>query len=281
MRVESTDGVAIELHDLGGDGPPLLIAHATGFCVGPYRPLAAGLGERFHVYALDFRGHGLSGRPADGNFSWTAMTDDALACIDQIRGSSDEPILAFGHSMGGACLMLAELRRPGTLRAAWVFEPIVIPDRFAKEEPGENFLAESARRRRPTFDSRQAALYRYASRPPLGALRADALWHYVEEGFRDLPDGTATLRLDTTDEAAVFEATGKPLASQLAGVDVPVTLAIGEADPGPGPADFGRHAVTFLPKGSLHPYSHLGHFGPLQDPTEIAKDIIEAFDDFA
>ena len=28
--VESTDGVVVALHDLGGAGPPLLFLHATG-----------------------------------------------------------------------------------------------------------------------------------------------------------------------------------------------------------------------------------------------------------
>ena len=29
--VPSTDGVTLAVHDLGGDGPPLLLCHATGF----------------------------------------------------------------------------------------------------------------------------------------------------------------------------------------------------------------------------------------------------------
>ena len=48
MRIQSTDGVAIELHDLGGDGPPVLIGHATGFCAGAYRPLATALAADHH-----------------------------------------------------------------------------------------------------------------------------------------------------------------------------------------------------------------------------------------
>ena len=39
MRVPSTDGVELELHDFGGDGPTLLIAHATGMCAGAYLPM--------------------------------------------------------------------------------------------------------------------------------------------------------------------------------------------------------------------------------------------------
>ena len=36
VRLSSSSGVELELHDLGGSGAPLLIAHATGFCAGAY-----------------------------------------------------------------------------------------------------------------------------------------------------------------------------------------------------------------------------------------------------
>lgn len=273
VRLPSTDGVEIELHEFGGDGPTLLIAHATGFCAGPYRPLAAHLTDRFRVIALDFRAHGRSGRPADGDLSWSGMIDDLLTVVDHVG----EPVFAFGHSMGGACLLGAERRRPGSLRAAYVFEPIVIPEEFQDGPPGGNPLAISARRRRPTFTSRAEALHRFAGRPPLGVFRADVLWHYVEDGFADDPEGTVSLRCAPEDEAATFEAPGKPTPEQLEAVAVPVTLAIGGQDPSPGPADFGRFAAPHLPHGELRELSDLGHFGPFQDPRLIAEEIRSAF----
>lgn len=273
VRLSSTDDVEIELHQLGGDGPPLLIAHATGFCAGPYRPLAAGLTDRFRVLALDFRAHGRSSRPTDGNLDWNGMMDDVLTVVDHLG----EPVHAFGHSMGGACLLGAEARRPGILRAAWVFEPIIIPREFQDGPPGGNPLAESARRRRPTFPSRPDALHRYAGRPPLGVFRADALWHYVDDGFADDPDGSVTLRCRPEDESATFDAPGKPTPEQLEAVTVPVTLAIGGRDPSPGPADFGRHAVSFLPRGELLELPDLGHFGPFQDPDRVADEVLATF----
>ncbi|MCB0965178.1 MAG: alpha/beta fold hydrolase, partial [Acidimicrobiales bacterium] len=156
MRVPSTDGVELELHDLGGDGPPLLVAHATGFCAGPYRPMAPILAADHHVWALDFRAHGASTRP-DGPISWRGMADDVLAVVDAIDAG---PVLGLGHSMGGACLALAELVRPGTVRAAYLFEPIIFPDEWA-DARGPNPLAEAARRRRASFGSRAEALARY------------------------------------------------------------------------------------------------------------------------
>lgn len=274
VRLSSTDDVTIELHEFGGDGPILLIAHATGFCAGPYRPLAATLTDRFRILALDFRAHGASDRPANGDLAWSGMIDDVLTVVDHLGA----PVFGFGHSMGGAALLGAERRRPGTLRSAYVFEPIVIPDQFAgAEAPESNVLALSARRRRPTFPSREAALHRFAGRPPLGVFRADALWHYVEDGFVDDPEGTVSLRCRPEDEAATFEAAAKPLTSHMADIDIPVVLAVGGRDPSPGPADFGRLAATALPHGELRELDHLGHFGPFQDPDLIADDIARTF----
>lgn len=273
-RITSTDEVEIAVHDLGGEGPTLLLAHATGFCAAAYRPLAARLTARFHVVALDFRGHGDSTDPVDGAYDWTGMVDDVLA----VTAALDGPLVAFGHSMGGACVLAAERRAPGTFGRAFVFEPIVVPDSFADgESPGSNPLAASARRRRPTFASRSTALDRYASRPPLGSFRADVLWSYVDGGFEETSDGQVTLKCRPEVEAATFEAPGKILSSQLADVPIPVTLAIGLADPGPGPADFGRHAIGFLSDGTLLEYPRLGHFGPFQDPDLVADDVLRFF----
>lgn len=274
MRVPSTDGVILELHDMDGDGPDVLVAHATGFCAGAYGPFADRLaGHGFHVWGLDFRAHGESTAPADGDLSWHGMTDDVLAVADAI-GSG--PLLGYGHSMGGACLVAAELRRPGTLRRAVIFEPIIVPRGF-DSPPGGNHLAVSARRRRPSFPSRPDALTRYASRPPLGAFRADALAAYVEHGFVEDDDGTVTLACSPVHEAAAFEAPGKPQIGEVDGVAVPVVVGCGQRYLGPGPADFAPDVADALPQGSLVRYAHLNHFGPFQDPDTLADDAATAF----
>jgi pimeloyl-ACP methyl ester carboxylesterase len=278
VRLSSSAGVELELHDLGGSGTPLLIAHATGFCAGAYLPFAAALVDRFHVWALDFRGHGLSTPPADGDFAWTGMADDVRVAVDAIGG----PVAGFGHSMGGAALAAAELARPGTLRAALLFEPIILP---FDDTGSPNFMAIAARRRRDRFPSRADALARYAHRPPLGTLRADALYAYVEHGFRDDPeadldedlDPGVVLRCTPEAEAATFEGDGKPRVEQMAGVQVPVTVALGERD-GDGPARFAPLVADAFPQGTLRRYAHLGHFGPLEDPPTVAADVADALD---
>lgn len=275
MRVESTDGVVLELHHFGGGGPPLLIAHATGFLAEAYRPMVSELQEHFEVWAVDFRSHGDSASATstavDGKVSWQGTGHDVLAVVDAIdRG----PVAGIGHSMGGASLLTAELLRPGTLSAAYLFEPIVFPAAFLDIDV-PNPLAESAKRRRPSFPSRVEALHRYAGRPPLGLFRADVLAAYVEHGFRDAPDGTVELKCPPELEAATFDAPDKTPIESIHPISVPVMVARGERDRGPGPAELAEPISQALPRGELVSYPHLTHFGPLQDPFTVARDAAE------
>jgi pimeloyl-ACP methyl ester carboxylesterase len=273
LRVPSTDGVDLALHDLGGSGPPLLLFHATGFHGRTYLPMAAALTDRFHVWAPDFRGHGASTPPYDEDFAWRGMADDVLACADALGISGFH---AFGHSMGGTAALLAESRRPGLLRSAYFFEPIFIPSDWAAV-PHDNVMEQAARRRREVFPSRAEALYRYASKTVLGReLRADSLAAYVEYGFDDLPEGGVRLACRAEHEARTFAAEDKMTFELLAEIDVPAVVAIGHLTASPGPADGARVVAERLPHARLVEYDFLGHFGPLQDPDRIAADIAGA-----
>jgi pimeloyl-ACP methyl ester carboxylesterase len=312
FHVPSPDGVSIAVHDLGSRPPgglevggrdvggrdnggqepeTLLICHATGFCGRAYEPFAAELTHRFHVLALDFRGHGDSSEPANGSFDWGAMADDLIAVVDHIAHGA--PICAFGHSLGGGVLLLAEARRPGLLRAAYLFEPIVIPDPgwFAEQgsvappaaedatgggSVGPDPLSVAARRRRPVFPSKAEALARYASRPPLNVLQAGALAAYVEHGMAVTADGQVRLKCSPESEAATFDAPGKPTTDAIRSVDTPVTVAIGTTERGWTPAMFGPAIAEALPNGRLERHPLLGHFGPLQGPVTVAAMLLDA-----
>lgn len=276
MRVQSTDGVELELHDFGGDGPPLLISHATGFLAAVYGPLAAELGRHFHVWAIDFRGHGDSTARADGDQGWHGMTQDLLACVDALDTTGvTGPFVGFGHSMGGAVTLDAARLRPGTFRSIVAFEPIVPPTAAA---PGmqarDNHMSGPARRRRPSFASASDALARYAARPPLDQFRADVLWRYVTDGFRELPDGGVTLKCTPEAEAGTFEGAGSLTQDDLGGIDAPVLVMLGARQPELPPAQFAPKVAAALPRGELLEYPTFGHFGPFQDPLRIALDLI-------
>lgn len=273
--IPSTDGVELTLHELGGSGPPLVICHATGFHGRAYEPFARRLTDDFSVWAIDFRGHGASTAPSSGDFAWKGMAEDLRAAVDHIGHG---PVFAVGHSMGGAAILLAELAHPGTVTAAYLFEPIVFPADFVVAT-AENVMGRAARNRREVFASRSEALERYGARPPLGTLDPEALSAYVEYGFVDLDDGTVRLACRAEHEARTFECETKVTADRIEGVRLPLTVGAGTAEADPNPAQFAPGIVAAVSGARLIAYDDMGHFGPLEDPDRIAADVLAMFAD--
>jgi pimeloyl-ACP methyl ester carboxylesterase len=287
--VPSTDQVQLSVHDLGavpgadghGGSRPILLAHATGFHGMVWQPLAAHL-TGFHAVAPDLRGQGDSSPPVGRGMDWDGFADDVLAVVD--AWGVDE-LVAVGHSKGGAALLLAEQRRPGTFRALWLYEPVVFPAGALDGPPSTrpstssapgNPLAEGALRRRSSFASRQAAYDNYASKLPLSVLDPEALHAYVDHGFADQPDGTVTLKCRPEVESAIFAmASDNGAFGHLGQVSCPVTIARGTQESF-GPAAFAQPVVDALPQGRLTTFDHLGHFGPLEAPAEVAAAIVAA-----
>lgn len=267
QTVSTHDGVAIAVHDLGGSGRPLLLAHATGFVAQMWAKVAERLTDTFHVIAFDTRGHGDSSRPRDPEgFDWRCLAADVLAVVDELDLT---PALAAGHSSGGAALLLAEIARPGTFDALFLYEPIVFPPPEAGAPPQPNVMAEAARRRRAWFPSRDAAFANYSTKPPLASLHPDVLRAYVEHGFRDGRDGGIELKCAPEDEAAVFaRARGHDAFDRLGEVRCDVAVAGGEESD--IPPDLMHLIARRLPKGRAEVVPGKGHLLPFEEPDVVA-----------
>ena len=266
--VKSIDGSQIAGYELGGTGDVVLIAHATGLCGAMYQLLADHLTDRFRVVAFDFRGHGDSSATLDVDFGWDRMAEDVAAVADHIGGG---PLHGFGHSMGGAALLLAETDAPSTFRSMYLFEPIVFTEKFSGN--GQTEMSAAARRRRAEFESRAEVLYRYANRPPFNAVHAGFVAGYIDNGFAEQPDGRVRLKCLPEVEAQIFENGQRVELSTVQNVATPVAVAIGHDEPGSNPSRLGPPLADVLPRGRLIRYDHVGHFGPLQDPWTISRDI--------
>jgi pimeloyl-ACP methyl ester carboxylesterase len=290
--VASSGGVRVALHDFGGPDDPaapvLLFAHATGFHGQVWEPTAAPLTDRYRCVALDLRGHGMSETPEGTNLAWVGMGDDVLAVLDRDhpggQGDGDREVHGIGHSLGCAALVLAASRRPGLFRSLWLYEPAIVEPRMmiapdssdssdSAEAAAPNPMADGALRRRANFSSFDDAIANYASKAPLDELRHDALEAYVRGGFAPQADGSVMLRCAPATEAEVFRGAGNNEAFEaLSTLDLPVALVAGRPDAS-GPVTFVPANLAQLPRGTLVERPHLGHFGPLEDPPGMARDI--------
>src|SRR3954447_23571449 len=201
------DGLRIGALDWGGRGMPLLLMHPNGFCAGIWDPLARQLRGDYRPIAIDIRGHGASDPPrTDAEYSFAAAASDIVPVLDALGVYE---VVALGHSLGGACVILLDHLHPGIVERALLCEAIAFPPVTGDTPPASSSrLVVSARRRRAVWPDRATVRESYGSRPPLDVLEPAVLDAYVQWGFRDLPDGTVELACAPEVEARFFETAG-------------------------------------------------------------------------
>jgi pimeloyl-ACP methyl ester carboxylesterase len=273
-RFTAPSGLGLAVYDWGGDGPPALLAHPTGFHGLAWAPTAERLvacGRR--VWSFDFRGHGDSDPSATG-YAWSGFADDVLAVVDHLGLGGAPELLPVGHSKGGASLLYAELLRPATFVRVWAYEPIVFPTDDPLPPQPENPMSRSAHRRRASWGSPDEAFTAYAAKPPLDALTPEALRAYVDGGLREQADGTWTLKCAPGDEAEVFTmGAAHGLYPRLFEIGCPVLVACGAHTDAINPK-LAEKIVARLPKGRLVVFDDLGHFGPMEDPDACVASML-------
>ena len=277
MIVPSTDGVELAVHDLDGSGATLLVSHATGFHGRCYLPLAAELANGHHSIAFDYRGHGDTPRP-DGEIDWQRYGDDAVAMATWLADRNGGPIDAFGHSMGGGCLLMAAHRQPALFRRIIAFEPIVFPPEGLSEAPpgAESPMVAGARRRRATFDSYEAAIANYAAKPPLNSFTPAALEAYVRHGFAPDTDGNGVhLKCTPDTEAGTFATGGLHRTWDVLPEIRTEVLVIAGVIQQMQPSRIAEGVAERLPNGRYLQRDELDHFGPMTHPAEVAAIIAE------
>lgn len=266
----------VAVYDFGGDGPPLLLSHATGFHAHVWTPVSAHLQKRFHCYAFDQRAHGDTETPPGLDLAWEGLGDDALAAVRALE--LDHPF-GVGHSSGAAALFLAEASCPGTFRALYCYEPVVLPYERPPGPFAENPMAAATLKRRDVFPSKEAAYENFAARGPFANFHPDSLRAYVEYGFEDAPDGEGVrLRCRPEDEAQMYRMGSAHHAfAQFPRIHCRVTIAHGGSTDAIGAAVAEAQAAA-LPDVSLEEVPDLGHLGPLQDPEKVAASVMRGFD---
>jgi pimeloyl-ACP methyl ester carboxylesterase len=92
-------GIRLEVIDWGGHGPPLVLLAGLGESGHIYNDFAPRLTDRFRVFALTRRGHGLSSRADTSTYVLDTLAADIGAVLDSLQLNRASLI---GHSIAGA-----------------------------------------------------------------------------------------------------------------------------------------------------------------------------------
>lgn len=105
-----------------------------GVCVESYQTRHAHhyqvslLRSSFHVYGLDFRGHGRSPNNSNITLSLKLFAEDVACTLRVLRLDS---CYVFGHSLGGAVALACAVDNPALFKGLFLFEPVVCAPSYA------------------------------------------------------------------------------------------------------------------------------------------------------
>lgn len=277
MRIGVGDVAALRFGD--GSAPPLLFAHANGFCASAYRQMLEALGDKFDVFAIDLRGHGRSLLPASDptHRSLSIFGDDVAQLLNAIskQGETTGHWTLAGHSLGAVAVTLAAVGRTD-VAGIKLIEPVAMPSFWyalarsplwpavAPRLP----LVSMARNRRAVWPDRAAVKASYARKPLFSIWAEGVLDDYLEDGLINV-GGEVALTCAPAWEAANFAAQAHDFWGAVA--KAPAAVAVIAAN----------HPSTTVSRGARGRFRRLGasvveidgstHLLPFEKPQEAAK----------
>ena len=122
----NADGVTINFVEGPSFGPPLVLLHGGGDRWQHFLPIIPSLVMRWHIYALDLRGHGKSGR-VPGQYRPEHYVADVMAFLESQLA---ERAILFGHSLGGWIALMVAAEMVDRVRALILGDPPLSMERF-------------------------------------------------------------------------------------------------------------------------------------------------------
>lgn len=257
-----------------GNGPPLLLLHATGFNPWLWHPIARKLNAAYRIFCPFLCDH-RQAAPEDGGVGWQLLAGDLVLFCEALEIS--RPFMA-GHSMGGAILTIAAgslgVRPAGMV----LIEPILLPEEIYGLEIGlkDHPMARKAISRRNKWRDADEARRYLESRPLFQNWDGEMLALYIQYGMSPAEDGGLELACTPRKEAALFM--GGMAHNPWPGireVNCPVLVLEGAHTENKGFIDF-RRAAGMFPQGRYQQVPDVGHLIPMEAPDQTAA-LIDSF----
>ena len=258
-----------------GDGPSILLLHATGFHARCWDKLVDAFPDGTHVIAVDQLGHGRSAAPII-----TDWADVAGATAELVQSLGIRFAVGAGHSMGGHCLVQVAASHPDLLERLVLIDPVIMDREVYQNPPEYGATNEMVAKRRNSWTGPDEMFDRFKDRHPYKLWDPAVLRDYCEYGL--LPDrqGGFELACPPQTEASIYatSATVDPW-PMIDEITQPVIILRAPQIKQEGVFDF---ASSPTPPGLADSFADgrdvylpdLTHFMPMQDPKRIAELII-------
>jgi pimeloyl-ACP methyl ester carboxylesterase len=128
LKTAQVNRVAFSYAEGPDNGPPLVLLHAQHLDWFSYSRVLPALSRSFHVYDIDYPGHGATTTPADYPMTAGQIGADLADFIQQQIGA---PVYLSGNSSGGLLATWLAANRPQLVRAALLEDPPL----FSSEYP--------------------------------------------------------------------------------------------------------------------------------------------------
>lgn len=260
----------------------ILFLHATGFHARVWDEVIRLLPDR-HVIALDFRGHGRSGK--QGPYNWNSFGLDVVDFVDALGLDN---AIGIGHSLGGRVLVHVASLRPLCFKRLILVDPVIFDPQSYKSRressqvinPADHMTA----RRRNYWADWQEMYERFVNRAPFNLWEKSVLSDYCKYGLMPGENGVGfELACPPLVEAEIYTTnTTEDVTDVLADIKVPVLVLRAQAREAGNDArmDFSKSPTrpdlaelfdlgrdVFLPE--------LTHFIPMQNPALVAQFVLD------
>lgn len=252
-----------------GNGPDLILLHATGFLPWLWHPIAKEFWPDYNIYAPYFCDHRFA-EPEDGGLSWVILAEDLYQFCGNLNLTS--PLVA-GHSMGATVITLCAALHKVTPAKLVLIEPIFLPDPVyqANLTVEQHPLASKSIKRKDSWESEDEARNYLKSKNLFKNWDSEILDLYIKHGMYCSGSEGLTLCCSPRREASLFMGSviknPWPLLDQIA---CPVLVIEGGESENRSYIDL-KKAASIFPKGSYAEVKGAGHLVPMEYPAEVTK----------
>ena len=240
-------------YEIGGNGPPLVLAHSLSSNLTMWEAQSAFLERHFTVVRFDIRGHGRSSVPP-GPYTMRELAEDAAALLDRL---DLKDVAWVGISLGGMIGQVLALARPDLI--------------------GRLVLADTTSGYPPAGQAAWNDRIAHVESGGMNAVVNGTLERWFTQSFRDgNPELVARIRamILATDPAG-FIACGRAIrdldiAADIHAIACPTLVMVGEADHAT-PPDMARAIAAAIPGALFKLIPDAAHLSVLEQPEHLQQ----------